>query len=128
LDRCHTTGAHIRAVIKRLEGGEDGSVGGLGQEAEQLAVPFDEAAQDARDGKGPVAVGHGDEDVGGEIFGEEHGTLGLAAGAEISGAAGERQEVFPMTFGTADAGETSLKPPAIKKCLHRARYNGAERS
>jgi hypothetical protein len=80
-------GADIGAAKKRLEGLQDRSIGRLRKQAQQLAIAFDEAAQNARNRKGPVPVGHGSENFRGEFFGKEHGALGLATGAEISGAA-----------------------------------------
>jgi hypothetical protein len=62
----------------------------LRQQAQQLAVSLDEAAQDARDGKGPVPVGDGSEHFRDKFFGKEHGALGLATGTEIPGTARER--------------------------------------
>ena len=87
LQRDDTAGADIGALKQRLEGLQDRGIGRLRQQAQQLAVALDEAAQDARDRKRPVPVGHGSENFRGELFGKEHGALGLATGAEIPGAA-----------------------------------------
>jgi hypothetical protein len=87
LQRDDTAGADIGAVKQRLEGFQDRGIGRLRQQAQQLAVALDEAAQDARDRKRPVPVGHGSENFRGEFFGKEHGALGLATGAEIPRAA-----------------------------------------
>ena len=72
LKRKNAAGADIGVVEQRSEGFQDRGVGGLREQAQQLAVAFDKAAQHTRDGKGPVAVGHGSEDFGGEFFGEEY--------------------------------------------------------
>ena len=49
LERDDASGADVRAVKECLEGFQNRSVGGLRQQAEQLAVAFDETAQDAGD-------------------------------------------------------------------------------
>ena len=59
----YAAGADVRAVKECLEGFQNRGVGGLGQKAEQPAVTFDETAQDAGDGKGPVTMGEGSQDV-----------------------------------------------------------------
>jgi hypothetical protein len=86
LQRDDAAGPDVVAIQQRLEGLKDGGVSGLRQKAKQLAVALDEAAQGARDGKGPVPVGHGSENLGRELFGKERGALGLTTGAEIPGA------------------------------------------
>ena len=96
------------------------------QHAKQLAVALEEAAQDARDGKGPVAVGDGSENLACELFGKEDGALGLATGAEIPGAAGKGQKVFGMALRTPDAGETSLKPATGQELFYGTNYHRAQ--
>jgi hypothetical protein len=87
LDRYHAAGAHILAVQQRLKGFQYGSLCGLRQQAQQLPLALEQAAQNARDRKGPVSVGNGGEDVRGKLFGEKDGAFGLAAGAEVPGTA-----------------------------------------
>jgi len=94
LQRDDAAGADVAAVKECLEAFQNRGVGGLGQQAEQLAVAFDETAQDAGDGKSPVAMRDGSQDVRGKFFGEQDRAFGLAAGAEISGAATERQKML----------------------------------
>ena len=110
LQRDDAAGADVTAVKECLEGFQNRGVGGLGQKAEQLAVAFDETAQDAGDGKGPVAMRDGSQDLRGEFFGEQDRAFGLAAGAEISGAATERQKMLGVTLGAANPGEAALEP------------------
>ena len=115
--------ADIAALIQRLEGLQDGSVGGLGRQARAACGRAEQPAQCARDREGPVPVGHGGENLAGELFGEEHGGLGLATGAEISGAARERQKVFGVTSGTAQGGKASLRPATGKELFDRAHHD-----
>ena len=63
LQRDDAAGADVRAVKECLEGFQNRGVGGLGQKAEQSAVAFDETAQDAGDGKGPVTMRDGSQDL-----------------------------------------------------------------
>lgn len=72
-------GANVTAVKECLGGFQNRGVGGLGQQAEQLAVAFDQTAQNAGDGKGPVTMGDGSQDLRGEFFSKQDGALGLAA-------------------------------------------------
>jgi len=39
------------------------NIGGLAQRSKQGALPLEQAAQDAGDGKGPVAVGYGSKNL-----------------------------------------------------------------
>jgi hypothetical protein len=55
----------------------------LRQQAQQCALALKQAAQDPRDGKGPVTAWYWGEDLGGEFFGEQDGAFGLAAGVEV---------------------------------------------
>jgi len=88
LDRRDTAGTDVGAAEKSLEGLEDGVVGGAGQQAEEATLAIEKAAQGLRDGEGPVSVRQRSQDIVGEFFGKQGGTLGLATAAEISGAAG----------------------------------------
>ena len=63
LQRDDAAGAHVTAVKECLEGCQNCGVGGLRQQAKQLAVAFDETAQDAGDGKSPVPMRDGSEDI-----------------------------------------------------------------
>jgi hypothetical protein len=48
--------ADIGALQQRLEGSEDCCIGRLRQQAQQLAVAFEQPAQDARNRKGPATI------------------------------------------------------------------------
>jgi hypothetical protein len=85
LQRDDAAGADVTAFQARLEGFQNRRIGGLGQEAEQLAVAFDETAQDPGDGKGPVAMQDGGQDLGGEFLGKQERAFGLAAASHRSG-------------------------------------------
>jgi hypothetical protein len=87
LKRNHTAGAYIGAVEQRLEGFQNRCISRLGQQAQQLALALEQAAQDARDRKGPVAMRNAGEDFRGKLFGKENRAFGLTAGAEVPGAA-----------------------------------------
>ena len=63
LQRDDAAGADVTAIKECLEAFQNRGVGGLGQQAEQPAVSFDETAQDAGDGKGPVAMRDGSQDL-----------------------------------------------------------------
>jgi hypothetical protein len=76
-------GAYIFSVEQGLKAFYYRGISGLGQQAEQTALALEQAAQYARDRKGPVTVGYGGEDLAGKFFGEQNGAFGLAAGAEI---------------------------------------------
>jgi hypothetical protein len=82
-ERRRSRGADVGALIEGLEALQDRGVSRLRQKAEQLAVALEEAAQGAGDGKGPVAVRDGSENLGRELFGKQEGALGLATGTEI---------------------------------------------
>ncbi len=56
LQRDHAAGADIGAVKQGLKGLQDGRIGRLRQQAQQLAVALEQAAQDAWERKRPVAV------------------------------------------------------------------------
>jgi hypothetical protein len=112
LQRNNTSGTNVAALEQGLERLADGFVCGARQQSQQAALALEQAAQDARDGKRPVAMWHGGKNLGGEFFGKEHGALGLATGAEISGAARECDEVFRVALWTTDASETSFQAAA----------------
>ncbi len=78
LQRDDAAGADVVAIQQRLEALKDEGVSGLRQKAKQLAIALEEAAQGARDGKGPVAVRDRSENLGCELFSKEDGALGLA--------------------------------------------------
>jgi hypothetical protein len=120
--------ADVVAIQQRLEALKDGGVSGLRQKAKQLAIALEEAAQGARDGKGPVAMGDGSEDLGCDLFGKEDRALGLATGAEIPGTAGKRQQVLSMTLWAPNAGEAPLKPATGQKLLHGMNHDRAQGS
>lgn len=68
LQRDDAAGPEVTAVKECLKTFQNRGVGGLRQQAEQLAVAFDQTAQDARDGKGPVAMRDGSQNLAGELF------------------------------------------------------------
>ena len=70
---------------------------------------------------------HGREDFGGELFGEEHGALGLAAGAEVPCAAGECEQMFRTALWTANPGKPPFQAAAGEEVLHRAHDHGPQR-
>ena len=57
---------------------------------------------------------HRREELLDEALGQQRRTLCLAGGAEVSGLAGERQEMFGPTRRTADAREASQEPAACE--------------
>jgi len=56
-------GPDVGAVKECLEGFQNRGVGGLRQQAEQPAVAFDQNAENAGDGKGPVTMRDGSQDL-----------------------------------------------------------------
>ncbi len=52
--------------------------------------------------------------------------LGMAGGAEATGAAGKHKEVFSPTVGTADAGKPAARIAAVQVALHNLLDNGTE--
>jgi hypothetical protein len=119
-------GADILAVQQRLEGLQDGSIGRLGQQAQQLAVALDEAAQDARDGECPVTMRHGRENPTRQLLGKKGGALGLATAADASLAATEGHEMFGMTLWTAQAGKASFQAATGEELFDRAHDDGPQ--
>ena len=119
--------ADVRAAEQRLKSFHYRSIGGLGQQTQQRAFALKQAAQDPRDGKGPVTVWNGSQDLGCEFFGKEGGALRLAAGAEIPCPARVRQKVLLAAFVAANAREASLEPSTGKKLLHRAHNHRTQR-
>jgi hypothetical protein len=128
LKRNDAAGADIFSVQQRLKGLQYGSIGGLGQHAQQCAFALEKAAQHSRDGKRPVAVRDGSENPGGKFFCKQNGAFGLAAGAKIPCATRESQEMLLATIVTANAGEAPLEPSARKELIDRTDHHGAQRS
>ncbi len=128
LQRNDAAGTDVTAAKECLESLPNRRVGGLGQKAHQLAVAFDETAQDAGERKRPVAMRHGSQDLRGELFGEQHRAFGLAAGAEIPGAAAERQEMLRVTLRAANPGEAPLQPATTQEILYRTYHNRPQRA
>ena len=125
--RSDTAGADIFSVWQRLNGLQYGSIGGLRQQTQQRGLALEQPAQHSRDGKGPVAVRDGGENLGRKFFCKQKGAFGLTAGAEISGAARICRKMLLPTFGAADAREAPLKPPTRKEFLHRTHDHRAQR-
>lgn len=114
LKRIDTAGADILSVQQRLNGLQYGSIGGLRQQTQQRGLALEQPALHSRDGKGPVAVRDGGENLGRKFFCKQKGAFGLTAGAEISGAARICRKMLLPTFGAADAREAPLKPPECR--------------
>jgi len=100
----------------------------LREQARQLAITFDEAAQDARYGERPVAMGHRSKDLGGEFFGKEQGAFGLATGTEIPGAARECQKVLRMALCAPNARTSGLKPSTAEELFYGTNHNRTQRT
>lgn len=110
--------ADIRPVKQGLERLECGGVGRLREQAEWLVVALEQAAQDVGDGKGPVAVGHKSENLGGQSLSKEDRALCMATGTKVPGATGKGQKVLRVALGTTNPGEASLKPATGQELLH----------
>jgi len=109
LDRDDAAGANVCAVKECPEGFQNRAVGGLREQAKQLAVVLDQTPQDAGDGKGPVAMRDRCQDLRGEFLGEQDRAFGLAARAEIPRASTERQQMLGAALGAANPREAALK-------------------
>jgi len=123
LKRKDASGSYIFSVEKGLKAFQYRGISRLGQQAEQGALPLEQAAQDPRDGKGPVPVRNGSEDLAGKFLCKQDGAFRLAAGAEIPRAARICQEMLFPAFGAANARETSLEPPTRKELLDNHVYS-----
>ncbi len=66
----------------------------------------EEDAQSLGEGEDELSVGKGEQEVVGEVVGEQEGTLLRAGGAEMEALAGKGDEEIVTTFGigTLDAG------------------------
>jgi hypothetical protein len=127
LKRQDAAGSYIFSAEQSLKGFQYRGIGGLGQQTQQCALALEQAAQHSRDGKGPVTVRNGGEDLARKFFGKKDGALRLAAGAEIPCPARERQKMLLAAFVTANSGETSLKPPTGQEIFYRANDHRAQR-
>jgi hypothetical protein len=65
-----------------------------GQDRQQSPLALEQHAQDLRHREHDMAVRHWGENVFGHALREQHGALGLTAGAEVSGLAGKGQKMF----------------------------------
>ena len=127
LKREDAAGAHIFCAEQSLKGFQYRGIGGLGQQAQQGSFALEQAAQYAWNGKGPVTVGYGSEDLARKFFCKEDGAFGLAAGAEIPCPTRVGQKMLLATFVTANSGEPTLKPPAGKELFDRTHHHRAQR-
>jgi hypothetical protein len=126
LDGGDEAGDDMAVVEDRDEGAMHGVVGGAGEESEEPALSLEQPTQDAGDGEHVMAVGDGGEDLLPEFLGEEGRALGLAARAEVTGLAGEGQEVLAMARWAADPGEAAGEPAALEERIGGAAGDGAQ--
>ena len=75
-----------------------------------------------------VAMRDGSQDLRGEFFREQDRAFGLATGAEIPGAATERQKMLAVTLGASDTGKASLQPATTQKLLYGTDHNRPQRA
>ena len=127
LKRQHAARPHIFSAEKSLKGSQYRGISGLGQQTQQRSLAFEQAAQHAWNGKGPMTVRYRSENLARKFFGKENGAFGLTAGAEIPGPARVRQKMFFAAFVTANSGKPALKPPAGKELFDRTRHHRAQR-
>lgn len=106
LDRDDATWADVGAAEQHLEALADRLVGRARQQTEQAAFTLEQPPDGSWDRESPVSIRHGRKDLGRELLGQQRRAFGLAARANPSLPATERQQVLAAAGRAANAGET----------------------
>jgi len=124
----HDSGARILAFERRLEGLQDGGIGGPSEDPEESTVASEQAAESSGDRQDDVVVGDRFEDLGDELLGEQGSALGLARGTEVTALAAERPEVLLAAARAPNPRESGLEASAGQVGLDGRPHDRSERA
>ena len=113
--------AAVGEIKPGAEGIAEGAGGGLEEEVEEIAAFAEDAAEDARDGKNELPVGHFMADRGGNPGGKVADAALVAGGAEVAALAGEGEEVLVPAIRAAETGKPAARSPQRRKLMTTAK-------